>query len=46
MDYEGEYLLDKKWNGKGQNQKGKVIYELKNGNGRIKEYSNIFILGF
>ena len=36
--YEGEYILDKKWEGKGFDGNGNVIYELKNGNGIIKEY--------
>ena len=36
--YEGEYLYDKKWNGKGYNKNGEVIYELINGNGKVKEY--------
>ena len=36
--YQGEYLYDKKWNGKGYNKNGEVIYELINGNGKVKEY--------
>ena len=36
--YEGDYLYDKKWNGKGYDKNGNVIYELINGNGKIKEY--------
>ena len=36
--YEGEYLYDKKWNGKVYDIKGN-IYELSNGYGKIKEYS-------
>jgi len=40
LEYEGEYLYDKKWNGKGYDLNGKVIYELNNGNGRVKEYIN------
>ena len=35
--YEGEYLYDKKWNGKIYDIKGN-IYELTNGNGKVKEY--------
>ena len=38
MEYEGEYLCDKKWNGKGYNRKGDAIYELKDGKGKVKEY--------
>ena len=37
--YEGEYLCGKKWNGKGYDREGNLIYELKNGNGYIK-YDN------
>ena len=39
LEYEGEYLYDKKWNGKGYNKKGEVIYELNNGNGKVKEFT-------
>ena len=38
LEYEGEYLFDKKWNGKGYDENGNVIYELKNGNGKVREY--------
>ena len=38
MEYEGEYLYDRKWNGKGYDELGNIIYELKNGNGKVKEY--------
>ena len=38
MEYEGEFLYDKKWNGKGFDEYGNIIYELKNGNGKVKEY--------
>ena len=37
--YEGEYFFYRKWDGKGYDENGKVIYELKNGNGTVKEYS-------
>ena len=40
LEYEGEYLLDKKWNGKGYDKNGNIIYELINGNGKVKEYDN------
>ena len=33
-----KYLIDGKWDGKGYNQNGNVIYELHNGNGMVKEY--------
>ena len=39
LEYEGEYLYNKKWSGKGYDENGNVIYELINGNGKIKEYS-------
>ena len=38
IKWEGEYLGGKKWNGKGYDRDGNIIYELKNGNGPIKEY--------
>ena len=38
LEYEGEYLFDKKWNGKGYDEQGNIIYELINGNGKVKEY--------
>ena len=39
MEYEGEFLLYKKYNGKGFDEIGNIIYELKNGNGKVKEYN-------
>ena len=39
LEYEGEYLYDKKWNGKGYDENGNIIYELINGNGKVKEYN-------
>ena len=41
LEYEGEYLYEKKWNGKGYDYKGNIIYELNNGNGKVKEYYKI-----
>ena len=38
--FEGEYLNGKKWNGKGYNENGNIIYELNNGKGKVKEYFN------
>ena len=38
LEYEGEFLFNKKWEGKGYDEKGNIIYELKNGNGKVKEY--------
>ena len=46
MEYEGEYLYDKKWNGKGYDQKGNIIYELNKGNGKVREYSKFGVLIF
>ena len=40
LEYEGEFLYGRKWNGKGYDEKGNVIYELKNGNGKVREYDN------
>ena len=40
MEYEGEYLNEMKWNGKGYDKDGNIIYELINGNGKVKEYDN------
>ena len=37
--YEGEYLFNKKWNGKLYDKNGKTSYDIKNGNGYIKEYN-------
>ena len=38
LEYEGEFLYDKKWSGKGYDKNGNIIYELINGNGKVKEY--------
>ena len=35
--FEGEYFNGNKWNGKGYDENGKTIYELKNGKGYVKE---------
>ena len=40
MEYEGVYLYNKKWNGIGYDENGNIIYELINGNGKVKEYDN------
>ena len=45
-EYEGEYLYDIKYNGKGYDEKGNILYELKNGNGKIKIYNFQGILEF
>ena len=41
MEFDGEYLIDGKWDGKGYDQNGNVIYELHNGNGMVKEYDSL-----
>ena len=38
MKYEGEYKEGKIWNGKGYDINGKLEFEVKNGNGKVKEY--------
>ena len=40
LEFEGEYLNGKRWNGKGFNINGKLEFEIKNGNGKVKEYYN------
>ena len=40
LEYEGDYLYERKYNGKGFDENGNVIYELINGNGKVKEYDN------
>ena len=42
MEYEGEFRNDKKWDGKGYDENGNIIYELINGNGKVKEYDHIY----
>ena len=44
MEYEGECLYDKKYNGKGYDENGNIIYELKNGNGKVKNYYSGILL--
>ena len=38
LEYEGELLYNQKYNGKGYDENGNIIYELINGNGKVKEY--------
>ena len=38
LDYEVEYIQNKKQNGKGYDKTGNIIYELKNGNGTVEDY--------
>ena len=42
LKFEGEYLNGKIWNGKGYDRNGNMLYELKNGNGFIKDYHNYY----
>ena len=47
LEYEGEFKNGKKWNGKGYDKNHNLIYELINGNGTVKEYSeNYYFLIF
>ena len=46
LEFEGEYMFNKKWNGKGYDEKGNIIYELKNGSGKVKEYNKYGDLEF
>ena len=46
MEYEGEFRYDRKCNGKGYDESGNIIYELINGNGKVKEYNNNGKLAF
>ena len=41
-----EYACDKKWNGKGYDKNGNIIYELNNGTGKVKEYDKVGYLLF
>ena len=40
LGYEGEYLFNQKWNGKGYDENGNIIYTLRKGSGKIKEYDD------
>ena len=46
LEYEGEYLFNKKYNGIGYDAKGNAMYEIKNGAGKIKEFDDNFKLIF
>ena len=42
LEFKGEYLNGKKWNGNGYNIKGDMDFDIKDGEGNIKEYySNV-----
>ena len=38
--FEGEYLKDLKWNGKGYDPYNNIVFKLKDGKGLIKEYND------
>ena len=40
MEFEGDFLNEKKWEGKGYDLEGNTIYELINGNGKVKEFND------
>ena len=46
LEFIDKYLFDKKWNGKGYDERGNIIYELINGSGKIREYIEGCILVF
>ena len=39
IKFEGEFLLGKIWNGKGYDNQNKIVFQITNGEGYIKEYS-------
>ena len=46
MEFEGEYINNKKWNGKGFDENGNIRYELINGKDKVKEYDYNYNLIF
>jgi len=46
LEFEGEYLFNKKWNGKRYDEEGNIICEFKNGKGKAKEYDDYGLLEF
>ena len=46
LEFEGEYLYEKKFDGVGYDTNGNVLYELKNGNGKVREYDKYNVLIF
>ena len=40
LEYEGNYFFNKKYDGKVYNKNGKILYELNNGKGYVKEYNH------
>ena len=41
LEYEGKYLYNRKFHGKGYDKNGDIIFDLKDGNGKVKEYNLI-----
>ena len=39
IEFEGEFRYNKKWNGKGYDENGKITYELINGNDKSKIFN-------
>ena len=46
LEFEGEYFKGRKWTGKGYDELNNIVYELKNGNGLLKEYDDFGCLIF
>ena len=40
LEFEGDFSYDEKWDGKGYDKNGNIIYELINGKGRAREYND------
>ena len=46
LEFEGEYLNENRWNGKGHNIEGDIEFEIKDGKGIVKEFDSHFNLKF
>ena len=44
LEYKGDYLYAIKYNGKGYDENGNIIYELINGTGKLKNIPNFLII--
>ena len=40
LEYEGQYFFYQKWDGNGYDENGNIIYTLKNGSGKVKNYNS------
>ena len=40
LEYEGDYLFEKKWKGRGYDENGNIIYELIDGTGKVRDYNH------